>query len=112
MESVFMGLRADRLRLLREHRGWSQRELARRCNLGDTQIHKYENEQSDPSSSNLSNIAEQLGVSADFLLGRTDDPYGHLNPSQATADERIMLDVYRREGWAGVIRLGAEKLPK
>jgi len=105
-----MGLQVQRLRILREQRGLSQRELARLCGLSATQIHKYENNQSDPTSSNLANIAEVLVVSSDYLLGKTDEPRGHFGDGQLDEDERTMLNTYRREGWQGVARLSVEHL--
>ncbi|MHB8629413.1 MAG: helix-turn-helix domain-containing protein [Aggregatilineales bacterium] len=107
-----MTLRTDRLRTLREQHGWSQRELARFCGLGTTQIFKYENGYSDPSSTNLELIATQLNVSVDFLLGRTDNPRSYLGDEVISGDERIMIDVFRREGWSGVARLSVERLSK
>lgn len=105
-------LRRDRLKDLREQRGLSQRELARLCGLGETQINKYENGLSDPSSTNLTAIARQLDVSTDYLVGLTDDPKLLVREPELNPDERVMLETYRREGWSGVIRLGAERLAR
>jgi transcriptional regulator with XRE-family HTH domain len=107
-----MALRTDRLRALREQHEWSQRELARLCGLGVTMINKYENGESDPSATNLQLIADQLDVSADYLLGRTDDPRGHVGDGQMNDEERAVLEAFRREGWPGILRLGADRLSK
>ncbi len=103
--------RIDRLRSLRERHGWSQRELGRRSGIGETSVAKYERGLSEPSVAALRQLAESLGVSTDYLLGATDDPSGHIGDGQMNDDERAMLDTYRREGWRGVIRLGAERMP-
>jgi transcriptional regulator with XRE-family HTH domain len=71
-------LQIDRLRHARQELGWSQRELARRCGLGDAQVNKYENGHTDPSATYLGIIAIALGVSSDYLLGMTDNPRGQL----------------------------------
>lgn len=105
-------LRADRLRSLREQRGWSQRELARLCGFGEGQVRKYELESNDPSSTHLKRMAELLEVSLDFLVGMTDDPRGHVGDGTITNDEYSILETFRREGWPGVIRLGGERLSK
>lgn len=84
-------LRADRLRMWREKHGWSQRELARLCGLGEAQVNKYENGQTDPSAKYLKAIAEKLGVSTDYLLGLTDSPHGQLGDT-LKAEERRLLD--------------------
>jgi transcriptional regulator with XRE-family HTH domain len=107
-----MGLRIERLRILREQKGLSQRELARLCGLSATQIYKYENNQSDPTSTSLTMMADQLDVSTDYLLGRTDDPRGHMGDGQVSDEERTMIEIFRREGWPGVIRLGGERLSR
>jgi transcriptional regulator with XRE-family HTH domain len=84
-------LRADRLKFWREKYGWSQRELARLCGLGEAQVNKYENGQTDPSSKYLKALAEVLEVSTDYLLGLTDSPRGELANS-LKEEERQLLD--------------------
>ncbi len=101
----------QRLREAREKRGFTQRELAQRCNFGINQINRYENGTSDPPSEYLRTLAQQLGVSTDYLLGLTDEPQGFAVPSEIKPDEREILDAYRREGWRGVARLGVERIP-
>jgi transcriptional regulator with XRE-family HTH domain len=110
--STQIALRIDRLKSLREQRRLSQRELARLCGLGETQINKYENGLSDPSSTNLMLIARQLDVSTDFLLGVSDDPHVQVREPGLNVEEHQMLETFRREGWPGVFRLGAERLSK
>ena len=104
-------LRSDRLKELREIHGWSQRELARLCGFGEAQINKYETNVSDPSATNLSLIADALDVSTDYLLGRTDIPQV-FSENTLRNDEVELLNLYRRDGWSGVIRLGADRLSK
>jgi transcriptional regulator with XRE-family HTH domain len=84
-------LRADRLRSWREKRGWSQRELARHCGLGEAQVNKYESGQTDPSAKYLKALAETLGLSTDYLLGLTDNPRGELGDS-LKPEQRKLLD--------------------
>lgn len=57
-------------------------------------------------------IAYYLDVSTDYLLGLTDDPRKRYGDTDITDDERTMLEPYRREGWPGVIGLGAERITK
>ena len=112
MAEVKFALRADRLRALREEHGWSQRELARLCGFGEGQVRKYELEGNDPSSTHLKRMAELLGVSLDFLVGLTDDPRGHVGDGTLTYDEENILGTFRRDGWSGVFKLGAERIAK
>lgn len=104
--------RIDRLREARERLKLSQRELARRCGIGEVQISRYESGVGDPSATNLKLIAETLELSTDYLLGLTDDPKGHFGDGQLKGDELAMLDAYRRAGWPGVARLMAEMMEK
>jgi transcriptional regulator with XRE-family HTH domain len=101
-----------RLRQIRENKGYSQRELGRLCNLGANQINRYENGISDPTIHTLKSIADQLEVSTDYLLGVSDDPIVQVREPALNRDERAIVEVYRREGWPGVIRLGAERISK
>jgi|SRR5579859_964599 len=98
-----------RLREARERKGLSQREVARLCGLGINQINRYENGATDPASHILQKLATSLGVSADYLLGLTDEPIGIAAPSEVKPEERELLDMFRQEGWRGVARLSVEK---
>ncbi len=112
MPDIGIALRTDRLRKAREQKGWSQRELGRLCGIGATLIHKYETGQTDPLSSTLKLIADQLHISVDYLLGGTDEPLGHVGGGILSDEERQIVDTFRRNGWPGVIRLGGEQLSK
>ncbi len=104
--------RIDRLRILREERGWSQRELGRRAGIAETLIAKFERNLSSPSPDALRQLAEALKVSADYLLGGTDDPRRYIvDDKDMSEDERAVLEAFRRDGWRGVIRLGADRIP-
>ncbi len=97
---------------MREQRGLTQRELARRCNLSDSMIQKYETGINDPTGHTLKLISEQLQASVDYLLGLTDYPHIQVREPSLDDNERAILEIYRREGWPGVIRYGAERLIK
>lgn len=57
-------------------------------------------------------IANQLNVSTDYLLGITNNPHVQTSTSDLSEDEIAMIDIFRRNGWAGVIRLAADRLAK
>ncbi len=105
-------LRTDRLKALREVRGWSQRELSRRSGLAENTIGKYENGQVDPTATSLKTIADALDVSMDYLVGITDDPRRQHTSDVMGHEEQQILETYRREGWSGVARLSVERLSK
>lgn len=68
----------DRLRDLMKEKGYSQAELARRTHISPQLISYYVNNQRLPGGHLLWDIAGELGVSVDYLLGNegkdTDDP--------------------------------------
>ena len=88
-------MRADRLKEIRELRQLSQRELAARCELGEKQIWRYENAESDPGSEHVAKIARELGVSADYLLGLADDPGLHFRETELSPMERKLITAVR-----------------
>ena len=104
-----IALRKERLRSLREQHGWSQRELARLCGFGEAQIRKYENGETDPSSTNLRIMAKKFGVSSDYLIGLTDDSRGNLGDS-LTIEERQLLDAYASADSATIMELVSARL--
>ena len=60
-----------RLVMLRELRGLTQNELARRLGVERTRYTKWEDGASEPSLTMLCKIADLFHVSTDYLLGRT-----------------------------------------
>lgn len=60
---------ADRIKALRESRGWTQAELARRMNMTRNGINSWEQGLSMPSPQSLMDLARLFSVSTDYLLG-------------------------------------------
>lgn len=102
-------LRIDRLRHMRELRGFSQQGLSRDCGLGINQITRYENGITEPSASVLAKIAAKLGVSTDYLVGLSDTPHSALTDS-LRQDERKLLESYTLGDSAAVVKLLTERL--
>jgi len=107
-----MTLRNDRLRKIREEQGLSQRELGKLCGFGEETIFRYETNKSDPGAKHLKTIADKLNVSTDYLLGLTDAPHGLAPGTDLNDSEHEILDVFRRDGWRGLLRLVTEHLGK
>lgn len=63
---------AERVRELRTEKGLSRKELANRLGTLQRNISYWELGQRECSFDMLLKIAEVLGVSVDYLLGRTD----------------------------------------
>lgn len=60
---------ADRIKTLREARGWTQAELARRLNMTRNGVNSWEQGLSMPSPPLLVELARLFSVSTDYLLG-------------------------------------------
>lgn len=97
-------MRGDRLRRHREEQGYTQEELSEMLGIGVTQVWRYENEKSEPTSGILSKLVKALDVSADYLLGLTDEPKGFIDV-EVTPQERRALEAFRRGDIKAIIRL-------
>lgn len=64
-----------RLQQLRERRRISRRVLSELCGLNPDAVRRYERGEADPSIAAVISLADELGVSVDYLLGRTDRSY-------------------------------------
>lgn len=60
---------AERIKALREARGWTQAELARRMNITRNGVNSWEQGLSMPSPACLVDLAKVFSVSTDYLLG-------------------------------------------
>lgn len=69
-----MTILAERLKYLREKRGLMQKAVAADLNIGNTTLSNYEKDVSAPGPEMLVLLADYFNTSADYLLGRTDDP--------------------------------------
>jgi transcriptional regulator with XRE-family HTH domain len=63
----------ERLRRLRQHAGYSLRALGEEVGVSYTVIHYYETQEGRIPSDILIKLADALGVTADEILGRTND---------------------------------------
>ncbi len=67
---------ADRIRATAKAQGVSMRQVLADVGLSYNVMTTYRT--SIPKADNLAKIADRLGCSVDYLLGRTDDPHSHL----------------------------------
>ena len=63
---------SERLRAVRERRGLSQADLAKKASLQTTAISHFETGTRSPSFDNLRKLSDALTVSTDFLMGRSE----------------------------------------
>lgn len=71
----------SRFREIRKKSGDTQSDVAALLGVSDSQISEIENGNKTTSVERLSIICEHYHVSADYLLGLTDDPTPHLRKS-------------------------------
>lgn len=90
------GIRGDRVRALREARGWTQYELAYRCHIAVSFLSDIERGQGNPGSVIVAKLADALETSTDYLLGRTDDPRS-VNAVHVGDSNGAMVPVASRE---------------
>ena len=60
---------ADKIKALREEKGWTQAELARRLGITRNGVNSWEQGLSIPSPACLVDLANVFSVSTDYLLG-------------------------------------------
>ena len=64
----------SRLKALRKSLGLSQSDFADELNIARSSVSEYESGKKIPSALVIAKIAQYFGVSADYLLGLTDNP--------------------------------------
>ena len=84
---------ADRIRIEREKRGWSQDELAARCGYkGKSSISIIETSGDDISSRKIEKVSAALGVSIPYLMGWSEIPQNYM---RTTDDEYVVIEAFR-----------------
>ena len=64
----------DRIKQLREQAGYSQAQLAKRLDVTRSSVNAWEMGLSMPTTQYVVTLAKLFHVSADYLLGLTDEP--------------------------------------
>lgn len=95
---------AQRLKTAREYRNHSQASLAELINVAPQQIYRLETGKHTPSSDTVILLAQALDVSADFLLGLSDDMTGRAYPVELNPSEIRVLDAIRHGDKLGAIK--------
>lgn len=65
---------AERIKLVAKQKKISILDMLRECGLSKNTLSSMLSGGSTPKSENLAKIADYLGCSVDYLLGRTDNP--------------------------------------
>jgi transcriptional regulator with XRE-family HTH domain len=72
----------ERLRRVREDRGWSQVELSKRCGVNHIVLSRIETKvNKDVNGKTLRKLAKALRVSGDYLLGLKEDMESMITPA-------------------------------
>ena len=81
----------NRIKELRESRGWTQKRLAKETHCTDMTISRYESNDRGISSETICRLCDIFGCTADYLLGRS-----ALAETGLAPEEEILLLAYRR----------------
>ena len=73
MKSFDIRVMAERLKALRKEKNIGQNLLAKELQISNASISYWENGKQEPSAQAIFKLADYFGVSADYLLGLTDD---------------------------------------
>lgn len=89
-------MRGDRLKQIRIYRGHTQESLAELLGIGNRQIWRYENGETEPDGEMIARIARALDITTDYLLGLSDDPQPELQSNDLLPSERAVISAMRR----------------
>lgn len=80
----------ERIKEISKKRGYSLTKVNELANLGTNTIYSWKTK--EPSFNNLKAVADVLGVSTDYLLGKTDNPSATNKPKEVDIeDENILM---------------------
>ena len=89
---------ATALKDLRLEANLTQKELAKKLNIGQSTIAQYEMGIREPTIHNISLYCDFFGVTVDYLLGREDETPANVHTpttDEQTAAERELLTLFR-----------------
>lgn len=80
----------ERTKEIASKRGMSLQEVAKKANLGVNSIYRWK--ERNPTTSNITKVADVLGVSVDYLLGNTDDMHANKKVTTSSDDLKEYFD--------------------
>ncbi len=99
-----------RLKELREERGLTQKEVSEALKTSQANISRWEKEEMDPAAGFVIRLADFFEVSADYLLGRSND-FGNVSVQTTapalSAEETEILNAFRAMTHSQKIRFAA-----
>lgn len=93
-----MNIFSERLRNLLDSRGINQIWLAEKIHTTGATVSRYLNADRMPRGENVASVASALNVSADYLLGLSDDPTppGYFKQQEIEPDCKLLISCYRK----------------
>lgn len=99
---------AERLRLLRNRKAWSQVDLGKTVGVSQATISEWELGKATPTVPDLASLCQCFRVSSDWLIGLSDFEHG-LAPDQWIADEDAIAALRANPKAKGIV---AFKVPR
>jgi len=90
-----------RLKTLREKRGLSQTEVAKRMGIARTTYSGYELGTREPDQNTLMKLARFFDVSVDYLIGNTDNPTPPDGNNEEVDIRQLIRDKLKTARWKG-----------
>jgi len=100
----------ERVSELRKDCGLKQKDIATVLNVAVSTVSNYETDSHEPDLDNLCKLADMLGVSTDYLLGRTDIKIDinalneHISSTLTKADVLKMMEQFSKEDCAYLVK--------
>lgn len=88
MQNIF----GDRMRYHRLQKGMTQMDLANQLHVAQPTVAYWEHGKKTPELAKAVRLADILGVSLDYLNGRTDDPTARLAPRRPNPDGEFVRE--------------------
>jgi len=105
-------VRFERIREVRELRGYTLEELAARCGMSKSQIFRIETGKSSPSAETIARIARELAISADYLLGLVNDTSQVFTRGPLKPEEERLVDAFQRRDLQAAMRIFADSVDR
>ena len=102
-------MRSDRLKDYRQKREMTQEALAFELGTDKKQVNRWESGESSPSAGRLADLSRILNVSADYLLGLSDNPLPNPIISNLSDDEYEVINAMRQGQSIQAIRIIANR---
>jgi transcriptional regulator with XRE-family HTH domain len=98
-------MRKDRLKQIMVDKGHNAESLAEVIGRSERSIWRILSEGGNTSDETVALIASALEVSADYLLGLSDEPSPNMRLDNITTEERAVIAALRRGDDKGAIRI-------